>query len=195
MLTWVRVGTGGTDDTAGMENPARTRASPHPVSQPSGEAAAPVPDGTAITRLVHAFYARARADRLLGPVFEAAIDDWDTHLDTLVRFWCSVLLRAGTYRGNPMAAHRPLGLDEAHFARWLALWDRTAREVMPEAQARHVFGTAARIGGSLRIGLEIDPLRRLRRGDDAPACLHRRAAGASVPEPADAPDGSGPQPA
>lgn len=122
-----------------------------------------VPDEAGITRLVHAFYARTRADWLLGAVFEDAIDDWDTHLDTLIRFWCSVLLRAGSYRGNPMAAHRPLSLDDQHFARWLALWDRTAREVLPPAQARHVFATAQRIGQSLRVGLELDPLRRLRR--------------------------------
>jgi hemoglobin len=134
-----------------------------------------VPDEAAITRQVHAFYAHARHDWLLGPVFESAIGDWDGHLDTLVRFWCSVLLRAGSYRGNPMSAHRPLGLDDQHFARWLALWDRTARDVLTPAQARHVFETAQRIGRSLRVGLELDPLRRLRRAGDArPPCAHGR---------------------
>ena len=143
-----------------------------------------LPDEAAITRLVHAFYGHARRDWLLGPVFEAAIGDWDAHLDTLVRFWCSVLLRAGSYRGNPMSAHRPLGLDDQHFARWLALWDRTARDVLAPDQARHVFATAQRIGRSLRVGLEIDPLRRLRRAGDAePPCPHR------------GPDGGGSQPA
>ncbi|MEN1971381.1 group III truncated hemoglobin [Luteimonas sp. MJ204] len=145
-----------------------------------------LPDEAGITRLVHAFYARARVDWLLGPVFEATVEDWDAHLDTLVRFWCSVLLRAGSYRGNPMAAHRPLGVNDQHFARWLALWDVTAREVLPKAQARHVFETAQRIGSSLRIGLEIDPLRRLRRASDEPGCLHRRgdgAGGSSDPGP------------
>ncbi len=147
---------------------------PAPPSRPAA-AATHLPDEAGIARLVHAFYARARTDWLLGPVFEAAVEDWDEHLDTLVRFWCSVLLRAGTYRGNPMAEHRPLGLDEQHFARWLALWDRTAREVLPREQARHVFETAERIGRSLRIGLEIDPLRRLRRAGGEPACIHRPA--------------------
>ena len=135
------------------------------------------PDEAGITRLVHAFYDRARRDRLLGPVFEAAVHDWDEHLDTLVRFWSSVLLRAGSYRGNPMSVHRPLALGEQHFARWLALWDRTAQEVLPREQARLAFDTAARIGRSLRVGLEIDPLRRLRRAGDGPACAHRGEAG------------------
>lgn len=160
-----------------MDDAAPPRTAGDPVPQPAGRAGSDGPDEAAITRLVHAFYARARGDGLLGPVFEAAIDDWDLHLDTLVRFWCSVLLRAGTYRGNPMAAHRPLALDDRHFDRWLALWDLTAKENLPGAQARHAAATAARIGGSLRIGLEIDPLRRLRRADAAPACVHRHAVG------------------
>lgn len=140
------------------------------MTSPDPHPAAHLPDEAGITRLVHGFYARARSDWLLGPVFEAAVQDWDAHLDTLVRFWCSVLLRAGSYRGNPMAAHRPLDLDDQHFARWLALWDRTAHEVLPDAQARHVFQTAERIGRSLRIGLEIDPLRQQRRADGGPTC-------------------------
>ncbi|MGJ4728477.1 group III truncated hemoglobin [Luteimonas sp. SDU101] len=145
-----------------------------PLSPPDG--AAHLPDEAAIARLVHAFYARARGDWLLGPVFEAAVDDWAGHLDTLVRFWCSVLLRAGSYRGNPMAAHHPLGLGDQHFARWLALWDATAREVLTPLQARHVLETAQRIGRSLRIGLDIDPLRRERRKALGPGCGHRHTA-------------------
>jgi hemoglobin len=144
-----------------------------PMPRPSADAPH-LPDEAAITRLVHAFYGRARVDWLLGPVFEDAVRDWDEHLDTLVRFWSSVLLRAGTYRGNPMAAHRPLGVGDQHFARWLALWDATARDVLPRAQARHVFETATRIGRSLRIGLEIDPLRRLRREGDVAGCSTHR---------------------
>ena len=130
-----------------------------------------LPDEAAISRLVHAFYGRARVDAVLGPVFEAAVDDWPEHMDTLVRFWTSVLLRAGTYRGNPMAAHQPLTLGEDHFARWLALWDDTAHDVLPERQAQHVSEIAQRIGRSLRIGLGIDPLRRERRAADGP-CGH-----------------------
>jgi hemoglobin len=142
---------------------------PHPTP---GAQADP-PDEAAISRLVHAFYGRARRDPLLGPVFEAAVHDWPAHMDTLVRFWCSVLLRAGTYRGNPMAAHQPLGLDEAHFVRWLELWGDTARDVLQAPQAREVEEIAGRIGRSLRIGLGIDPLRAVRRAAGGPDCHHR----------------------
>ena len=138
---------------------------------PSAPGALPLPDEAAISCLVHAFYGRARVDALLGPVFEAAVHDWPAHMDILVRFWSSVLLRAGTYRGNPMAVHQPLALGEEHFARWLALWEQTAREVLPRDQAQHVSEIAQRIGRSLRIGLGIDPLRRERRAAGGP-CDH-----------------------
>ena len=125
-----------------------------------------------IERLIDAFYDRVQADPILGPVFNPAVHDWPAHKATLVQFWTSIMLGTREYRGNPMAAHRPLDLDDQHFARWLALWDRTAHEVLPDAQARHVFQTAERIGRSLRIGLEIDPLRQQRRADGGPACRH-----------------------
>ena len=176
-MTWVKACAAGAGDTVAMAAPA-------PLQTPPADEAAHLPDEAAIRRLVHAFYARARTDWLLGPIFETTVDDWPAHLDTLVRFWSSVLLRAGSYRGNPMAAHRPLGLDDQHFARWLALWDATARSVLTPVQARHVFETAQRIGRSLRIGLEIDPLRSERRGDAGPGCPHHRAPDTGADQPA-----------
>ena len=175
-VTWVNARTAAHGHTVRMLTPGTRR----PPLAPPGEGEH-LPDEAGIARLVHAFYARARGDWLLGPVFETAVDDWPAHLDTLVRFWCSVLLRAGTYRGNPMAAHRPLALDDQHFARWLALWDATAREVLPPLQARHVFETAQRIGRSLRIGLDIDPLRRERRDTGGPGCNHHHHDGGDQP--------------
>ena len=59
----------------------------------------------AIAALVARFYARARRDPLIGPVFNDAVDDWDAHLRTLNAFWSSVMLTSGRYKGNPMAAH------------------------------------------------------------------------------------------
>src|SRR5690606_24546840 len=114
-----------------------------------------LPGEAAISRRVHAFYGRARQDRLLGPVFEAAVQDGPAHMGTLVRFWSSVLLRSGTGRANPMAAHQPLRLDEEHCARWLGRWHATAQGLLPAAQAGHGSDIAQRIGRSLRIGLGI----------------------------------------
>jgi len=40
----------------------------------------------AIAALVGRFYGKARCDPLIGPVFDAAVDDWDGHLRKLLRF-------------------------------------------------------------------------------------------------------------
>ena len=74
-----------------------------------------------------------------------------------MRFWCSVLLRAGSYRGNPMAAHRPLDLDDQHFDRWLALWDTVTLEIMAPEHAAALQEKAQRIGESLKLALYYRP--------------------------------------
>lgn len=116
-----------------------------------------------LARLVDRFYDTVRADALLGPVFNAAIDDWDAHKATLVDFWSSVILGTGGYRGNPMAAHRPHPIVDAHFGHWLALWHQTTSELLPPAHATLLQDRAARIATSLRYGLGLDPHRPLRR--------------------------------
>lgn len=109
-----------------------------------------------IARLVDRFYERVRVDPELGPVFAPAVDDWDEHKRLLTAFWCSVALGARSYRGNPMAAHRPHPITAAHFGQWLALWEDTARAELPPAQAAQMIEYAQRIGRSLRHGLGID---------------------------------------
>src|SRR3546814_16784949 len=98
-----------------------------------------------IVALVDRFYDRIQVHPTLGPVFNAAVDDWDEHKRLLVSFWTSVVLRAGTYRGNPMAEHRPHPITTEHFVQWLELWRATAGEILtpehaelrPEYAGRH----------------------------------------------------------
>jgi hemoglobin len=78
------------------------------------------------------------------------------HKDTLVSFWSSVMLGAGTYRGNPMAAHRPHPIRSAHFDHWLALWSQTARALLAPDHAALFKDRAERIARSLRHGLGLD---------------------------------------
>ncbi len=109
-----------------------------------------------IAELVHAFYAQARADDLVGPIFEAAIADWDEHLAKLCDFWSSVTLMTGRFKGAPMPAHARLpGLGERHFARWLELWRRTAREVCPPDAAALFIARAEMIARSFQYGLAV----------------------------------------
>jgi len=109
-----------------------------------------------IATLVDCFYDKVRADPMLGPVFNAAVDDWTEHKRLLTSFWASVALGARSYRGNPMASHRGHPIRAEHFEHWLALWRQTAGEVLAPEHARRVCGHADRIGRSLRYGLGID---------------------------------------
>ena len=110
-------------------------------------------DESAIARLVDRFYDKVRADPLLGPVFNPAVHDWNEHKRLLTSFWASVILRAGSYRGNPMSAHRPHAISREHFTRWLALWDETTREILDTDSAAVMMEHAERIGRGLQLGL------------------------------------------
>lgn len=112
-----------------------------------------VPDAGQITALVDRFYDRIQQHPQLGPVFNAFVHDWPAHKQLLASFWRSVILREGSYRGNPMAAHFNRGIHTEHFVQWLALWRQTADELLAPAQAELVHEYANRIGRSLRYGL------------------------------------------
>lgn len=74
-------------------------------------------DDALIVRLVDGFYDRARADPLIGPVFNERISDWGPHLEQRRLFWSSVALMSGVYHGRPMPKHLPLPVDARHFDR------------------------------------------------------------------------------
>jgi hemoglobin len=131
---------------------ATSRASKAGIIITNMQLAAPL-DETQLARLVDRFYEQVRLDPLLGAVFNAAVHDWDEHKRTLVSFWTSVALRAGSYRGNPMAVHRMQPISAEHFERWLALWRTTANACLDEASAAQMIEHAERIGRSLRLGL------------------------------------------
>ena len=110
-------------------------------------------DEAMIARLVDGFYDRVRADPLIGPVFNARIEDWGPHLEQMRLFWSSVALMSGVYHGRPMPKHLPLPVDARHFDRWLELFEATARELCPPAAADHFIERARRIAESLELGI------------------------------------------
>lgn len=115
-------------------------------------------DEAAVMSLVHAFYARIRAEATLGPIFETRLAGrWEPHLAKMVDFWSSVALGSGRCGGEPHVAHRGMGLDEATFACWLALFEETARDVCAPDAAVFFIDRAHRIADSLMIGLCIGP--------------------------------------
>lgn len=108
---------------------------------------------TMIEELVRAFYAKVRADEVLGPIFEAKIRDWEPHLQQMFAFWSSVALMTGRYHGTPMVKHNRLPVDASHFDRWLGLFEETAREVCPPQAVTHFMERARRIASSLEMGV------------------------------------------
>jgi len=118
-----------------------------------------------IERLVRRFYEKVREDALLGPVFAARIRDWEPHLQRMCAFWSSVALMSGRYHGNPMTKHLPLPVDAAHFDRWLALFEETARDVCPPNAEAHFVERARRIAESIELGIAGGRGILLRRGE------------------------------
>ena len=116
-----------------------------------------------IRGLVDAFYARVRADAVLGPIFEAKIHDWEEHLAKLTDFWSSIVLMSGRYKGRPMPVHAAIPeISDEHFVRWLKLFGDTAGEVCPPRAALLFKDRAMRIAESLKAGIAI-----ARRGAEA----------------------------
>lgn len=137
-------------DKPEADRPASNRPAPdgHAPDGPGFESL----DEAALAALVRHFYAAVRADAELGPVFAAAVEDWDAHERRLVDFWSALMLGNGRYRGNPAQLH----LDHAErirpelFARWLALWRRCSDDLLQPADAAAVQERAARIGDHLK---------------------------------------------
>ncbi|GBF05229.1 globin [Deinococcus aerius] len=113
---------------AGLEN-AGPRTPGTPLEAVGGE--------SALRPLLADFYARARADDLLGPLFAAHVDDWEAHLDRVTAFWVTMLGGGAAWRGNLKSVHAGLGVRGPHLARWLALFRAAAAaHLSPQAAAR-----------------------------------------------------------
>ncbi|MGF7151263.1 hemoglobin [Sphingomonas zeicaulis] len=116
----------------------------------------PLIDEAALRPLIEHFYERVRADPLLGPVFGAAVHDWDDHHARLADFWSSVMLTTGRYKGNPVALHliHADSMTPDRFARWLTLWRETTDERLDPAAAAAMQAKAARIAESLQLAVQ-----------------------------------------
>lgn len=90
-----------------------------------------------ISLLVHKFYAKIRANDLLGPIFNGHIPDdhWPAHLEKLTDFWETNLLGVPKFKGNPSQKHRNVdenldySVSQVHFGKWLELWFETINEL------------------------------------------------------------------
>ncbi|MEP4808434.1 MAG: group III truncated hemoglobin [Luteolibacter sp.] len=105
-----------------------------------------------IEKLVDVFYRKVRADEGLGHVFDGVAKvNWETHLPKICDFWDTVIFRAGTFRGNPLAVHGKMlaetKLPWALFERWLELFRETVDELFAGENAGHIVRSAEDMAG------------------------------------------------
>jgi hemoglobin len=108
-----------------------------------------------LQQLIERFYARVRADDVIGSLFNDAVADWPEHLNKLQSFWSSVMLTSGHYKGRPLPVHIQHAdrISGASFDRWLALWRQTTAELFEPAAAAALQEKAERIAESLQLGI------------------------------------------
>ena len=89
-----------------------------------------IEDRMDIDLLMHAFYARAMSDEVIGYIFtDVAKLDLDHHLPIIGDFWETMLFRSGDYARhgrNPLQVHGELAMKTSlryeHFERWLEIF-------------------------------------------------------------------------
>ena len=79
-----------------------------------------------IKQFVNSFYGKIREDEMLAPVFALRIKEegWAAHLQKMYGFWNTVLFRELDYKGNPFPKHMDLPVQQAHFDRWVSLFNQ-----------------------------------------------------------------------
>jgi hemoglobin len=104
-------------------------------------------------RLVRRFYDLCHADPVLGPFFAQTVADFETHVQVVIDFWSSALLKTGKYRGNQFMAHAKHPIEPEHFDIWLTLFEQAATETLPPAMAAEAMIKARQMGRSIKAGM------------------------------------------
>lgn len=103
-----------------------------------------------LLRLLNHFYADVRQHSLIGPVFEAQVENWQEHIETIASFWGQIIGGPPAYNGQMPARHIPLSLREEHFEAWLSLWDFNCHRWLSPDCADELTAYARQIGRRLR---------------------------------------------
>jgi hemoglobin len=88
-----------------------------------------------VKHLVVSFYQKVRKDKVLGPIFNQVIVEWEAHFELLTDFWETQLFLKRKYHGNPVTAHQEVdekvghSVTSEHFGLWLNLWFETIDEL------------------------------------------------------------------
>lgn len=104
-----------------------------------------------IEYLVDIFYQRVREHEVLAPIFNEQIGDlWFLHLDTLSRFWETLLFGNRTYFGKPFPKHLKLPIKDEHFEMWLSLFVQTVDDLFVGEKAEEAKDRARNLARSFR---------------------------------------------
>lgn len=95
-----------------------------------------------IRKLIDPFYMDVRQHAVLGPIFNAHIQDWPAHLEKITDFWALQTGGQSRYRGGFGAAHHSLGLQPEHFQHWLGLWEFNNHRQLPPTEAAEMIALA-----------------------------------------------------
>ena len=111
--------------------------------------------------LLVAFYDTVEREALLAPYFAPV--DMAAHMPRIVDFWSTIIFQTNRYSGNAFAPHaRMEGLTGEHFARWLAVLERTVDERFEGPAAHRMKEMGHRIAYSMQVRLGIPPFEPLR---------------------------------
>jgi len=103
-----------------------------------------------ILRLLQPFYIDVRQHAVLGPIFNAHIQDWPAHLAHITEFWARQTGGPSKYPGGFAGAHLPLGIQPSDLGHWLGLWEFNCRRHLAPAEAEEMVLLAQRIGEQLK---------------------------------------------
>jgi hemoglobin len=113
---------------------------------------------TDIETLMNAFYSKALTDETIGFFFtEVAPLNMEVHMPLIVDFWETIVFGKAAYKGNVLQVHQHIhelsAFTEAHFARWVALFQQTVNELFEGDHAELVKQRAESIATVMRIKL------------------------------------------
>lgn len=104
-----------------------------------------------LSRLLRHFYADVRQHHVIGPIFNAQIEDWPSHIEKIADFWSNATGGPVRYAGAMPLRHIPLSLKEEHFQAWLGLWEQNCKVWLPKECATEMIQIAQNIGMRLRM--------------------------------------------
>ena len=114
-----------------------------------------ITDKEDIMLIVDTFYAKAKTDTLLAPIFNEAIDEneWNKHVERIYSFWNTVMFKKMDYLGNPFSHHKNLPIYKRHFDKWLEILEQVVFANYKGEKAQDMIERAHRMSQMFQLKL------------------------------------------